>query len=77
MIDDDFASLRARTGLSIDELSEKLDYSPRQLYRWETGEHKPRTTIIQALKLLIEPKGSNNNFYFKFIDLFAVLARIP
>ncbi len=73
MLANEFSSLRMRTGLSIDELSEKLGYSDRQLYRWEKGEGKPREAVISALRGMAESPSAPfiHNSGFTFIDLFA------
>ena len=36
-----FHELRMKTGLTIEELSDELGYSPRQVYRWDNGETAP------------------------------------
>jgi len=68
----DFSSLRARTGLSIEDLSDELGFSIRTLYRWENGETRPRQAALNILKSLAEggPDG-NKEPAFRFIDLFA------
>jgi len=52
MQQNEFSILRAQSGLSLDELSARLGYSSRQLYRWERGEGEPREAAIQMLRTL-------------------------
>ncbi len=69
----EFSILRQKTGLSVEELVDHLDYAPRTLWRYEKGESLPRKTVIHMLKELV----SNNDLLkkdacqFRFIDLFA------
>ena len=69
----EFSSLRVRSGFSIDELSEQLEYSPRQLYRWEKGESRPREAVLTALRGMAESSTAAyiHETCFTFIDLFA------
>lgn len=69
----EFSSLRIRAGVSIDELSERLEYSSRQLYRWEKGESKPREAVLSALRGMTENPATPYipETRFNFIDLFA------
>lgn len=68
----DFSTLRARTGLSIEALSEELGFSVRTLYRWENGEAQPRKAAISHLKSLLESAPhAPETPAFRFIDLFA------
>lgn len=74
MIQNKFSSLRINAGISIEELSEKLEYSPRQLYRWEKGESKPREAVLSTLRNMAEHRTADsytNKKHFTFIDLFA------
>ncbi len=73
MQQNNFSSLRKKTGLSIAELAEHLDYTPRQLYRWENGENSPRTPVLDALRGLAENGTASyvHETRFNFIDLFA------
>jgi DNA (cytosine-5)-methyltransferase 1 len=68
----EFSALRAQTGASIEDLSGRLGYSTRQLYRWERGEGAAREA---ALTLLRSMAGSSAREFvqsrFNFIDLFA------
>lgn len=68
----EFAALRARAGITIEDLAERLGYSARQLYRWENGQGAARSAAINLLRTMAggdldnEPSAS-----FNFIDLFA------
>lgn len=67
-----FSSLRERAGLSIEDLSTKLGFSARTIYRWEKGETSPRQAAVTLLESIIEKKsGLSDEPAFKFIDLFA------
>ena len=68
----EFTMLRCRTGYSIEELAKELGYSPRQVFRWESGEVRPRKAVLDRLRDLAGP-GHQPEFPagFTFIDLFA------
>ena len=68
-----FANLRARAGISIEQLSASLGYSARQLYRWENGEGQPRAAALKMLRALAGEGEQEQDSYcrFNFIDLFA------
>ena len=73
----EFHDLRLKTGLSIEELSEELGYSPRQLYRWESGEILPKTAVLKTMNLLSLAEPTNDaKGHFTFIDLFAGIGGI-
>jgi DNA (cytosine-5)-methyltransferase 1 len=68
----EFSALRAQTGVSIEDLSGRLGYSTRQLYRWERGEGIARVAALTLLRSMA--CGSAREFVqsrFNFIDLFA------
>lgn len=69
----EFSSLRMQAGLSIDDLSEQLEYSSRQLYRWEKGESRPREAVLAALRGMGKNSAASHAHQtnFTFIDLFA------
>lgn len=69
----EFSTLRMRAGLSIEDLSEQLEYSQRQLYRWEKGESRPREAVLTALRGMAENPATPfiHQSRFTFIDLFA------
>lgn len=69
-----FAELRAKTGLTLDEVREMTGYNLRNVYRWENGELQPRKTVITLLENYAASKSITNNSgisKFRFIDLFA------
>lgn len=68
-----FHHLRLKTGLSVEELADKLGYSSRQVRRWDCGEHLPRPTIIKLLNQIADgsPHMTPAPERFTFIDLFA------
>lgn len=68
----EFSKLRQQAGLNPEQLAEQLGYSPRQIYRWENGELRPREAVMQALRGLAIPMvGHREEPAFRFIDLFA------
>lgn len=72
----EFARLREKSRLSIEDLSEPLGYAVSTLYKWERGETKPRKAAIEMLRKIVEdvhkPKsGFGEGAAFRFIDLFA------
>jgi DNA (cytosine-5)-methyltransferase 1 len=69
----EFSALRLQTGLSIPDLAEKLDYHPRQLYRWENGESMPRAPVLEMMRSFITGRKAEttDKERFTFIDLFA------
>lgn len=69
----EFSRLRELSGLSIDELSKKLGFSSRTLYRWDRGETAPREAALHVLRSLATRPSYNGNSQpkFIFIDLFA------
>jgi DNA (cytosine-5)-methyltransferase 1 len=77
MQQNEFSILRAQSGLSLDELSSKLGYSSRQLYRWERGEGEPREAALQMLRTMTaNGKVGPSVSRFNFIDLFAGIGGI-
>lgn len=70
----EFAILRASVGISIDELAEATGFSRRTIYRWESGEARPRKAVLSLLSGLVgkERKGVKEKaVIFRFVDLFA------
>ncbi|MCH8313392.1 MAG: helix-turn-helix domain-containing protein [Nitrospinae bacterium] len=60
-------------GLSRKELSQRLGYNVRTIYRWETGETIPKRAVLDCLREQSSPYGQFHNFThsgFTFIDLF-------
>ena len=73
----EFHDLRLKTGLTIEELSDELGYSPRQLYRWESGEIIPKTAVLRTMNLLsMDEPVNDSKGHFTFIDLFAGIGGI-
>jgi len=68
-----FQQLREATGHSHSELADALGYNVRQIYRWESGENKPRKAVIDRLRELasVGNGSSNGDVDFSFIDLFS------
>lgn len=69
----EFSLLRQQAGLSIEEMADETGFSSRTVYRWESGEAKPRAAVIRALEVLSlhRPKIIQAKPAFRFIDLFA------
>ena len=73
----DFHELRMKTGLTIEELSDELGYSPRQVYRWDNGETAPRQAVMKTMAILSGADASDDvKGHFTFIDLFAGIGGI-
>lgn len=73
----EFHNLRMQTGLTIEELSDELGYSPRQVYRWDTGETAPRQAVMKTLTMLSgSDVAEGSKGHFTFIDLFAGIGGI-
>lgn len=74
----DFARLRERAGISVEDLALKVGYSPATLYRWERGEAKARQAAITVLEDLVRDRGRSEpeKPAFRFIDLFAGIGGI-
>lgn len=69
-----FHSLRLQSGMSIEELSVKLGYSPRQIRRWDMGEQVPRQAAMNLLRNIVDDTHQVTlpaSPRFTFIDLFA------
>ncbi len=67
----EIAILRTRAGLSIEELALMTGYSPRQIYRWEAGDGKPREAAMGMLRAMASAVPVPAARRFTFIDLFA------
>jgi len=71
----EFADLKARTGLTPEQLSGVLGVSARTIRRWETGEIEPKKMALQVMRGLGRktktPSTKNHLSGFTFIDLFA------
>lgn len=71
MFKNEFSTLRAQAGISVDELAKQLGYSRRQVHRWECGEGKPRTAALKLLRSMGTREAPPTCSRFNFIDLFA------
>lgn len=72
MLNNDFHSLRLQVGISVEDLADKLGYSPRHVHRWDTGELQARQAAVALLKTMLP--ASNVEAVpprFTFVDLFA------
>jgi DNA (cytosine-5)-methyltransferase 1 len=68
----EFRMLRCRAGHTVESLAAELGYSPRQIFRWERGEVKPRKAVTDRLRQLAGPSQERSDAAgFTFIDLFA------
>lgn len=69
----DFHTLRLRAGLSVAEAAELTGYDERTAYRWESGEAKPRKSVLEVLQARTPapPAELSEPPAFRFIDLFA------
>ena len=69
----EFALLRERTGLSIQQLADRIGFSARTVYRWDRGERPPRKVAIHYLDRLASDARlpAADDPPFRFIDLFA------
>ena len=67
-----FSRLRQKTGLSVQEVAERVGFDERTVYRWERGETNPRKPVIELMQTLaVRRKAPNQSVDFTFIDLFA------
>lgn len=67
----EFAALREQAGLSVGDAAQRLGYTERQIYRFESGTIKPRKAVIDLLKSLKHTPPDPDDGAFTFIDLFA------
>lgn len=69
----DFSTLRQRTGLDITETAQRLGYTERQVYRWESGKNVPRKIVLDSLEAVRNERCAEvaAEHSFTFIDLFA------
>ncbi|WP_199556307.1 DNA (cytosine-5-)-methyltransferase [Sandaracinobacteroides hominis] len=72
----EFAALRVRAGLSIEDLAQMTGYSSRQVQRWEAGDGKPREAAIGLLRSMAAEAPDQTATRFNFIDLFAGIGGI-
>lgn len=71
MYQNEFSALRAQAGISLDDLAERLGYSPRQVRRWDKGEGAPREAALAFLRSTVGSPAQPDKTQFNFIDLFA------
>lgn len=69
----EFSVLRQQAGLSVPETAVRMGFAERTVYRWESGETKPKRAVLDLLKSLIPANTSETSDHsgFNFIDLFA------
>lgn len=72
----EFATLRVRAGLSLEDASGLTGYSVRQLQRWEAGVGKPRDAAARVLASMAGTEPAPLDTRFNFIDLFAGIGGI-
>lgn len=68
----EFRILRCRAGLTTEMLASELGYSEREVFRWESGQIKPRKVVLDWLRVKADsdlPDRPDRGF--TFIDLFA------
>ena len=71
MQNNELSELRMRAGLSVEDLALMTGYSPRQVYRWEAGDGKPREAALNLLRSMAAVMPVPAQSRFTFIDLFA------
>jgi DNA (cytosine-5)-methyltransferase 1 len=68
----EFTILRCQAGLTVEQLASELGYSPRTVFRWESGEVKPKSFVLKWMEVRArEVHSSPSPETFTFIDLFA------
>jgi DNA (cytosine-5)-methyltransferase 1 len=69
----EFSVIRQQAGLSVAETAVRMGFAERTVYRWESGETKPRRAVLDLLRAMIPANNHGNpqDFGFNFIDLFA------
>lgn len=72
----EFAALRVRAGLSLEDAARITGYSVRQLQRWESGLGKPREAAVRLLGSMASVIPATTGGRFNFIDLFAGIGGI-
>lgn len=73
-IDSEFASLREKAGLTLQEVADQSGKSLRTVYRYENGESKPDKMMTGWLSRICEASATTydaRKANFTFIDLFA------
>lgn len=72
----EFAALRVRAGLSLDDVARMTGYSVRHVQRWEAGDGKPREAAVRLLHSMASVGPVRSGSRFNFIDLFAGIGGI-
>ena len=72
----EFAALRVRAGLSLDDVARMTGYSVRHVQRWEAGDGKPREAAVRLLHSMASVGPVQSGSSFNFIDLFAGIGGI-
>lgn len=72
----EFAALRVRAGLSLEDAANLTGYSVRHLQRWEAGKGKPREAVARVLASMTGRGFPAVETRFNFIDLFAGIGGI-
>lgn len=72
----EFATLRARSGLSVQELALLTGHSLGQVYGWESGSGQPRESALTMLRAMASTVPASVSSGFTFIDLFAGIGGI-
>ena len=68
----EFQTLRLRAQLTVSEAADVLGYGARTVYRWESGQARPRLAAVEALRgRCREPAIGAAKARFTFVDLFA------
>ena len=68
----EFATLRERSGLTVQEVAERAEKSLRTVYRWENGQTNPGRPVLEMLRrLAVEVPDAGGPPSFTFVDLFA------
>jgi len=73
----EFVYWQQRSGMSLDELAQQLDCSPRTIYRYANGESRPNKLVLSRIRELCIPyQIPQQADSFRFIDLFAGIGGI-
>lgn len=72
----EFAALRIRAGLSVEDVALMTGYSTRQVQRWEADDGIPREAAVRLLRSMAAAAPDQTGGRFNFIDLFAGIGGI-
>lgn len=69
----EFSILRQKAGLTVPQAATALGYTEREVYRWESGQVRPKPPVLDRLRTLkpVLRKARDKDAAFTFIDLFA------